>query len=1176
MKFRPMSRLLRTALRASLAVAIPSIWCQSTWAQRDLKEIPQPNPVAESAAMQVDPTLEVELFASDPAITKPIHMNFDPLGRLWVASSATYPQLAPGEVANDQIQVLEDTDGDGKADKNTIFADQLLIPTGVLPDIDGRSAYVAASTQLLYLSDTDGDGKADSRRIVLSGFGTEDTHHLLHTLRWGPDGWLYMNQSIYIHSHVETPYGTKHLDGGGIWRYHPPTQRLEVVCKGFVNPWGHVFDRAFQQFATDGAYGEGVNYVFPGSVFVTSPGAERWLSGLNPGSPKHCGLERISGNHFPPQWSGQMIANDFRSHRVCRFQVQRNEEGYTSQQQPEVIRSEHIAFRPIDAKMGPDGALYIADWYNPIIQHGEVDFRDDRRDRIHGRVWRVRCKDRPLSAYRFNPNAPIEALVASLDDPLELTRQWARLALARHPWQQVAPALDRWVASEVPADSSNGELPWAATRQLEKLYVSEACGQWDQSLAKQLMKHPEPRVRAGALRLAGWNLDSWNDPMPSLQQAVVDADWQVRLEGVVALRRQGSPEALSLAMQVLDRPMHPAIDFALWSFLRESEGEWTTAIADGKLPWMSKPQALVFASQAARGGALAKWLGQHLSEVTNDVDGRRALLEAIAAKGDPQDLSAALTAITQEVQKQQVPIDQLDRWMPALWDASSRRNAAPDQAADLLGKFREAAQKQTDPNLTDRIDWLAAMAAGKWNVAGLQVSTAQWLSSALDRLPPERIAAVLDGFPGSKNEPWTALLEQAFREGKTPAIRSAAIGSLAKLDLGAAATRLAETIAGQTEPLDAATIPLVAARQGGPEALVAALEKVEQWPTDSARIALESLQKNSIQNPALLDAIRRIGKMSDQRWEYGPKLLEEISQLAASQADPHRGEALYRRSSLQCSRCHPIGTAGGQIGPNLVSLGGSSQLDYILESILSPDARLKEGFQTIVVLTDSGEVISGLEQSRSDEALQLLTAEGKVVRIPRDSIEEEKVGKSLMPAGLVDTLSKAQLADLVRFLSELGRTPEFTISTQPWIRRWEALQHTPEGNQLLNRTSLDSMATDQKVLQWSPIVTLVNGKVPLGELAKYQPHGNMKPFVAFRSQLNCKQGGELQLHVEGVKEWKSWWDGKPIDLVASGGKIKIEPGNHQLILAIDAGQSDQAGVWFEGTGDRPAAVEAAP
>jgi hypothetical protein len=120
------------------------------------------------------------------------------------------------------------------------------------------------------------------------------------------------------------------------------------------------------------------------------------------------------------------------------------------------------------------------------------------------------------------------------------------------------------------------------------------------------------------------------------------------------------------------------------------------------------------------------------------------------------------------------------------------------------------------------------------------------------------------------------------------------------------------------------------------------------------------------------------------------------------------------------------------------------------------------------------------------------------------------------------------------------------------------------------------MATDQKVLQWSPIVTLVNGKVPLGELAKYQPHGNMKPFVAFRSQLNCKQGGELQLHVEGVKEWKSWWDGKPIDLVASGGKIAIEPGNHQLILAIDAGQSDQAGVWFEGTGDRPAVVEAAP
>ncbi len=135
--------------------------------------------------------------------------------------------------------------------------------------------------------------------MLLSGFGTEDTHHIIHTLRWGPDGCLYFNQSIYIHSHIETPYGPRRLNGGGVWQYRPETERLEVYCKGLVNPWGFAFDRWGQTFVTDGAGGEGINYAFPGAVFPTSPGARRVLHGMNPGSPKFCGLEIISGDSCP-------------------------------------------------------------------------------------------------------------------------------------------------------------------------------------------------------------------------------------------------------------------------------------------------------------------------------------------------------------------------------------------------------------------------------------------------------------------------------------------------------------------------------------------------------------------------------------------------------------------------------------------------------------------------------------------------------------------------------------------------------------------------------------------------------------------------------------------------------------------------------------------------------------
>jgi putative membrane-bound dehydrogenase-like protein len=201
---------------ACLALALAG---RPAFAQRGLKDIPPPDTAAELAAMQVAEGYEVKLFAADPMISKPLQINFDPQGRLWVSSSRVYPQIRPGEVANDTVTILEDRDGDGRADTSTVFADGLLMPTAVLPDhlfAGGAAAYVANSTELVHLADTDGDGRSDTRRVVLSGFGTEDTHHLIHTFRWGVDSRLYFNQSIYIHSHVETPRGVRRLNGGGI------------------------------------------------------------------------------------------------------------------------------------------------------------------------------------------------------------------------------------------------------------------------------------------------------------------------------------------------------------------------------------------------------------------------------------------------------------------------------------------------------------------------------------------------------------------------------------------------------------------------------------------------------------------------------------------------------------------------------------------------------------------------------------------------------------------------------------------------------------------------------------------------------------------------------------------------------------------------------------------------
>ncbi|MEZ6089089.1 MAG: HEAT repeat domain-containing protein [Pirellulaceae bacterium] len=559
------------------------------FAQRDLTDIPAPDPAAEIAAMRLDPQIEINLYASDPLIRKPIQMNFDGEGRLWVASSETYPQIEPGAKSNDKIIVLNDSDGDGVADQHSVFADELLIPTGVAPGDGG--VYVANSTELLHLKDTDGDQVADQRRVVLSGFGTEDTHHLLHTLRWGPDGCLYMNQSIYIHSHVETPYGTKHLNGGGIWRFRPETGELEVLCKGFVNPWGHIFNPFGQSFATDGAYVEGINYVFPGSVFVTSPGAVRHLRGLNPGSPKHCGLEILSGTHIPSEWRGDMVTNDFRGHRVCRFTVRPQDSGYVSRQQPELIASNHVAFRPIDARMGPDGAIYIADWYNPIIQHGEVDFRDDRRDQEHGRIWRLTFKDSPLMPRTKTGELTETALLNLLESPALWLRQFARLELKSRDATVVLNELKRWVDGAAATEKLN--------RQAEAMWVRECLNQPDFDLLHSLAQCDDHRFRAVAVRYIGIRRNAIDDAMSVLATAVNDPHPQVRLEAVSALGRFHSAEASAVALRALDHGLDSNLDFALWNTLHSTRSDWIEALAAGSFDISQHPERLEFAVAAA-------------------------------------------------------------------------------------------------------------------------------------------------------------------------------------------------------------------------------------------------------------------------------------------------------------------------------------------------------------------------------------------------------------------------------------------------------------------------------------------------------------------------------------------------------------------------------------------------
>ncbi|QDT06107.1 hypothetical protein K227x_45140 [Rubripirellula lacrimiformis] len=1137
-------------------------------AQNDLTDIPVPDPVAEKAAMNVHDGAAVNLFAADPDIAKPIQMNFDSTGGLWIASSEIYPQIRPGEVANDKIIVLRDTDGDGVCDSRKVFADGLLIPTGVLPD-GPHAAYIVDSTRLLYMQDTDHDGRADKSTVVLSGFGTEDTHHLVHTLRFGPDGCLYFNQSIYIHSHIDTPDGSRHLDGGGIWRFRPSTNELEVFCKGFINPWGHSFDSAGESFVTDGAFFEGINYTFPDAVFATSPGATRWLSGLNPGSPKHCGLEILSGDHIPPDWSGSLVTSDFRSHRVCRFTLKPSASGYLSRQQPEIITTPHVAFRPIDARMGPDGALYVADWYNPIIQHGEVDFRDDRRDRTHGRIWRVSFPDRPLDHWPDFAAASLEELRDMLSDSSLATAQFARQEIWKRAQQDpdnVLAAVRTWTD----LDDSSNERSWLYEA-IPGATFEDIWGQLQGVDAKQ------PKFQRTALRSAWRTRLRW--PAGSQQRQQIESFVLAqaaspiaanRLEAVVSAGQLDSETAFAAVLSATQHDIDDPLDFAIWQSLRAID----TRFADqqsgqsilASMDWTNRPAQLAFAVSAIATPASAETALSMIESGNVDQAAIEALLPAVAAAGNAQQLGrAARTLLVDRDVRTIAPL------MPLI-DRTNTDKTAPAGIGEVLATIVSG-----PGDLTDAPAWATAVATmvKTWKIGELESTIESAIPTAADSQLRSQLIEALSAL----DSPSSIQAVNELAGSDDPATRLAAIRSIAQRRPGAAighVVRMLATGPAAEQEMTADLIAQMISRKGVSDALAAAINKVSLDP-DVARKLSRRVQSAG-GSEALMAAITASGKLEQATWKLTPELVSRITDKVRSHGSAAKGEQIYRQSSLQCVACHAIGTAGGLVGPNLISIGGSAQIDYIIESLIDPSAKLKEGYTTLSLLSDEGQLINGIVIGRDEDAVRMRLADGKEVQIDADSIELEKPGKSLMPAGLVDPLSESDLVDLVAFLSALGRSAEFTVSAEPMVRSFETLVYTPEANRRLNRTSTDTVAGGDPAMQWRSVTTTVNGTLPMSDLDQFQQHRQTPPTSFIRFPVNLQADGNVQIDFPRIGETstqqaaasdadspkegefpnetgppegiEAWVDGRPTP-TWNLKSLALAAGDHVIVLSID-------------------------
>ena len=1091
----------------------------------------------ESESFHVADGFEVTLFAEEPMVVKPIQMNWDAQGRLWVVSSTIYPHLKTAEEANDKIYILEDTNGDGKADKSTIFAEGLLMPTGILPGDGG--AYVANSTEILHLSDTDGDGKADKRSVVLSGFGTGDTHHLIHTFRRGPTSRFYFNQSIYIYSHVETPTGVKRLEGGGVWQLNPTTLDLNIYAKGFINPWGLQFNRWGQSFLTDGAGSEGINYAFPGATFVTSPGAERIVRGLNPGQPKHSGLEILSGRHLPESLRGSLITGDFRANRVNRFELAEQGSGYSSRQMEDLLWSDNITFRPVDMSMGPDGAIYVADWYNEIIQHGEKDFHDPRRDKEHGRIWRITAKDRPLVEHLDLSKATAYELLEALKLPEDWRRSHAKQLLKEKGADEVIPELKRWVKQ---LDKKNADYEHHL---LEALWVYQSLDMVNEELLLNLVNARNHNARSAGIRA----LQFWHDDVTNvfelLGRTSKDEHPQVRLESVIALRKVGTAEAARIALSVLEYPMDEFLDYALWQTIRELEPVLMERLkADPN--FLGGTEKTVFALKSMKDpGAIAHLVQRYQNNEVPELY-QKDVLNSISKWGNTEHMDILFDLALQDVGVQEKSaVAKLD----ALEEAARKRSMKP---SGNLKRIQFLLKNDTEEIMLSSIRLI-----GYWEMEAM--------SSELVYLIREKDLKVkktaLDAL-AKLNKPQAAqlLMELATQKENSFDLRVLATTQLVPLDPSKAANfgwqllkewPTDKDAAGffkaflSSEEATKALADLVMERKV-PEAIAMAVRPVFEreipWGRhghDDVVLMIKALEASG----GTVSTENMPQKLNDE--ELGSLVLD----INRSDGDPYMGEKVFRK--VNCVSCHAIGGAGGLMGPDLSSLGTSSPVETIIKSILEPSESIKEGYELQRVSRKDGSVTLGYMVSDKASEIDIRDMSGEIATIVKTTIEQlEKVSGSLMPPGLTASLERKEFIDLVSFLAKLGESGKFRVPNERLVRRWEIASPSKVLSEKIDVEGLGYVIKEKNAISFQPAYSKVSGSFPIEELPVVEV-GSDKRYSFVRFEVEALSEGNVNISMNSEAGVKAWAGDKPLELMNGSFTVGLPMGINQIQLAID-------------------------
>ncbi len=956
-------------------------------------------PEAAAAAMTAPDGFNVTLFAGEPDVHQPIAFTIDERGRLWVVENLSYPNWSP--YGNDRIAILEDTDGDGRFDTRTVFFDQLNFATAIAVGHGG--VWVGSAPYLLFIPDRNRDDKPDGPpQVVLDGWGSQDTHETLNSFVWGPDGWLYGNQGIFTHSNVGAP-GSRDANrtplNACIWRYHPTKKIFEIFAEGISNQWGLDFNDVGDAFVTacviphlfhviqGGHYqrqaGQHFNPYTYGDLMTIGDhlhydqgvdwAASRFgAGGTNAagGGHAHAGTLIYLGDNFPAEYRGSLLTHNILGNRINRDTLEPAGSGYIGRHAPDFLMANDGWFRGLRLETGPDGALYNSDWYDARACHQQLP-----QDRSNGRIYRISYGQPEPRRVDLAQLSSAELVQLQLH-PNEWHVRRARIILQeRGPDPDVHAALVK-IIRENPDQ----------TRQLRALWALHVTGGLSGDRMLEFFRADSAHVRGWTVQLACED----RSPTPAVLKAIIHL---AATDPSPVVRRF----AASAAQRIAPADRWPVIEALL------THGEDAT---DHNLP-------------------LLYW---YAAEPLVAVDGARAL--ALAEKTPLESLRPYFVRRQAEAATAGSTTTQADseagRFGPLLRTLQTTRDAA--YQLEILDSITAATEgqrdlqpppawtaayanlsKSPDPRVIERADALATR-FGDRNVSWAKRSV------MLDTFAPLAARQAALAVIAQRNDFQLAPTYQAVLA--EPGLRAGALRALAPYDNPNTPDAILAVYPSFTAEEKRLALSVLAQREAYARALVTALEAgtIPATDLDAGLVRQLRLRDDPAINRVLAEKWGIVQPSSADTATATEKWKTELTDARLLAADVRNGKRIFAQT---CASCHVLFDEGSHLGPELTG-SNRADLDYLLANLIDPNAIIGHDYQLTIVATRDGRNAAGIVKRETPTAITLANA-AETVTFNREDIESvNRMELSLMPPGLLESLTPQEAADLIAYLRSPG------------------------------------------------------------------------------------------------------------------------------------------------------------